>query len=152
MSYRGVGNPVIIYNGQRVDLPNPKKGGRKERYEPAWKTFENIDGVILTENLHKWRFVAEYEFGNVVQNVLDTLIEIYNKSIAVKLIPHSDITMVAYQVIIEEISPETIDGLINIDTVKIKIKSREMVNKIYTIDNMIGGILFTRVIKFKNPI
>jgi|GEM_PF-2627995 len=149
MSYRGVGNPVIIYEGQRVDLPSPKKGGRKETYEPAWKTYENIDGEILTGTNHKWRFVGEYEFGKVDQNVLDTLIEVYNKSIVVKLIPHSDVAIVAYRVIIEEINPDTIEGLINIDTVRIKVKSRELVSKIPTLDNMIGGILFTKTIRFK---
>ncbi|MDD5231029.1 MAG: hypothetical protein PHC43_06830 [Candidatus Marinimicrobia bacterium] len=148
MSYRGVGNPAIIYEGKRVDLPSPKKGGRKESYEPAWKTYENIDGEILTGTNHKWRFVGEYEFGKVDQNVLDTLIEIYNKSLVVKLIPHSDVVVVAYRVIVEEINPEALDGRIGIDTVKIKVKSRELVSKIPTLDNMIKGYMFTRICRY----
>jgi len=149
MSYRGVGNPAIIYEGERVDLPSPKKGGRKETYEPAWKTYENIDGEILSGTNHKWRFVGEYEFGKVEQSDLDTLLSIYNQSSVVKLIPHSDVPVVAYQVIIEEIDPSVIDGRINIDTVKIKVKSKSLVSKIPTLDNMVGSIQFTKVIRFK---
>lgn len=147
--YRGVGNPVIIYDGQRVDLPSPKKGGRKETFEPAWKTYENIDGEILTGTDHKWRFVGEYEFGKVGQSVIDALLSIYNRSLVVKLIPHSDIPIVAYQVIIEEINPDSLEGLIGVDTVKIKVKSQGLVSKIPTIDNMISSIQFNRIIRFK---
>lgn len=149
MSYRGVGRPIIIYEGQTVNLPSPKKGGRKETYEPAWKTYENIDGEILTGTNHKWRFLGEYEFGKVEQSVLDTLISIYNKSIVVKFIPHSDVPAVAYQVIIEEIDPSALDGRIVVDTVKIKVKSKSLVSKIPTLDNMIGSIQFTKIIRFK---
>jgi len=147
--YRGVGNPVIIYGGQRVDLPSPKKGGRKETFEPAWKTYENIDGEILTGTDHKWRFVGEYEFGKVGQSVLDTLLSCYNRSLVVKLVPHSDVPIVAYQVIIEEINPDSLEGLIDVDTVKIKVKSKGLVSKIPTIDNMISSIQFNRIIRFK---
>jgi hypothetical protein len=149
MSYRGVGSPIIIFNGVQVNLPSPKKGGRKETYEPVWKTYENLDGEILTGTNHKWRFVGEYEFGKVEQSVLDTLISIYNQSIVVKFIPHSDVPAVAYQVIIEEIDPSALDGRIVVDTVKIKVKSKSLVSKIPTLDNMIGSIQFTKVIRFK---
>lgn len=146
--YRGVANPAIVFEGQRVDLPNPKKDGRKEQYEPAWKTYENIDGEILTGTNHKWRFIAEYEFGKVEQNILDTLIAIYNRSLVVKLIPHSDVPQIAYWVIIEEIDPAALEGRINIDTVKIKVRGRNLVCKIPTQDNMYGIIQFNRVIKY----
>jgi len=147
--YRGVGNPVIIYEGNRVDLPSPKKGARQENYIPAWKIYENIDGEIVTDEDRKWRFEGEYEFGGVEQRVVDTLIAIYNRSAIVKLIPHSDVPAIAYKVIIEEISPMPLEGIIGVDTVKIKVKSQGLVKKIPTLDNLYGSILFTRVIRYR---
>ena len=141
--YRGVGPPALVWENTVINLPKPKKGGRKERYEPLTKRYKNIDGEYIP-GPQSWRFIGEYTFLKVAQNIIDTLIAIDNKTAVVKWIPHNDFPVIKYEVFLELYS-DTIDGIIYLDTVKIKVTSLKPVYKKPSIDNMIGGVLFTRI-------
>jgi len=137
MGRLGEGAPVLVWEGYTIELPKPRKGGRRERFVKINPVYENILGeLISTEN--RWRFEGEYEFGYVDPGILDTLFDIYNKTATVKWIPHNDLPAVAFQCIIDDIEPDSLKGIIRLDTVKIKVKSKFLLTKIPTMNALYG--------------
>ena len=139
--YRGTGAPVCVNTGteQTVNLPRPLKGKRKEEYKIETKTFTNIFGKRIIGKT-RYRFIGDYEFGKVSQNVIDNMASFLNDSTTIKWIPHSDFPFVNYHVRVIECNPEYFGGNIYVDTLKVKVESVDYVYEIPTIDNMLAGV------------
>jgi len=149
--YRGSGPPAFRWNKQLWQLPRVLRNERKEKFEPLSKVYENIDEELIPGD-PRFRFQAEYKFAPMSSSLVDVLVTIYNRGGTIRWIPHSDFSVVAYDAIIEDISPEPKDGLSVIDQVHLKIKSKKPVKKIPTVDNMLGCVLLTRVCLINNTV
>ena len=58
---------------------------------------------------------------------------------------YSDFPFINFHVVLKEADPTYFNGLVYRDTLKLKVESVDCVYKIPTIDNMIAGMLLTRV-------
>ena len=152
MAYSGSGGPTIIYyddpvnmtNPIRIDLPVTDKGKREDTYEDETDRFENIDGKYIS-GPPRWRFTAKYNFASVTGGHIDKLMDIYNRSNFVKLIPHIDFPMICYDCLIDSVAIIPQDGYIMKDEIEMELTS---VNYIYTrpsIDNLIGCMFAYRI-------
>jgi hypothetical protein len=148
--YRGSGVPTIVrpqgngYSGKTITFPMPLKGKRKEEYEIANKVYTNIRGKRIAMPT-KYRFKAEYEFGEVTSSLIDDLVEIHIGHVGVKLIPHIDFPYINYLIDIVKLTPKPLKGLISKNSLSIECVTVDYVYKIPTIDNMLGGMLLSRV-------
>ncbi len=143
--YRGKGSPAIHWRGVTYTLPKVLRNERKEEYEPQEEPFLNIDGELINDS-PLFRFKGGYKFAPMSSTLLDVLITIRNLGGPVKFLPHVDFPVVAYDIIVDHVSGDPRDGIINHDQVTLKIRSQKLVRKIPTIDNMIGTYLPFRVI------
>jgi len=143
--YKGTGVPAFAYNGNIIELPRPKAGGRDNNYSQIGESYESIDGQLIPPDPREWRYIAKFEFSKLSNDVINQIIEIYNKSATIKFIPHIDVPQIAYKVILEKVQPSDEvykDGLV------VEMKSQNVVRKIPTIDNMISCFQYNRVIVF----
>jgi len=136
--------PVLVYDERVVQLPTPARNGRKERYVPVGKVYENILGELVPRE-RKWRFEAEYEFGVMSEELVDLLLEVYNRSAVVKWIPHGDFPQVAHRCLLVEVEPRSVEGLVRFDTVRIKVRSKALLDKIPTVNALFGCFRFNMV-------
>jgi hypothetical protein len=143
--FNGTGVPAIVYKGEIIELPHPKADGRESNYEPLNEPYENLDGELVPPDPREWRYVAEYDFARLTTSVINKLTEIYNKTSAVKFVPHIDVPQIAYIVLLDEAKPS---DQVYKDGFKLKMKSKKPVKKIPTIDNMISCFQFNHVIVF----
>jgi hypothetical protein len=141
--YRGSGVPAIVYNKEVIVLPRPIVDGRDNPFTPITKVYENIDGQLVSDDKRKWRYEPKFEFAKVDQAVINTLLEIYNKTSVVKFIPHIDVPQIAYMVVLEKVDPS---DEVHKDGLVLEMRSEKPVGKIPTIDNMISCFQFNRVI------
>lgn len=144
MALLGNKPPAMIWRGNMYEFPTPLKGDGKSPYKPLGKTYENIDGERI-KGSQSWRWEKEYAFVNLPSGLYDNLAAIINKSAEVIWLPHGDIPFVRYAVHIEDLSPSSVGGNIQIDKVEFKTVGVRPVNKIPSIDNMIGGFFFFRI-------
>ena len=147
MAYRGSGVPQFGYNEASTDMPAPVKGGRNETFEVIQDIFENINNELLPGD-KLLRFVGEYEFSEVPNATLELLIGIYNTRRVMKWAPHKDLALVAYVVIIEEFNIIPINGLIDYDGLKIKVKAVNPVTFIPSSNNLFALSNYPRVCSF----
>ena len=144
MGRMGEGAPVLVWKGYVIELPHPKKGGRKERYVRLNKIYENIHHELMAgDNL--WRFEGEYEFGKVDAGIIDTLLDIYNHTSVIKWIPYGDLPAVAFWCIIDDVNPDSLDGIIKLDTMFLKLRSKYPVSKIPTMNMLYGCFMYNRI-------
>jgi len=145
--YRGKEPPAIVLdNGEILNLPKPTRDGRDEKYIPVGQEYENIDGEIITKR-KGYRFEAEYKFHNFDPNVLEDIIDLYNEKTEIVFIPFSDLPAVRYLCKIDDLQVQSTYSFI--DSVTIKIKSKKIIPKIPTTDNMYGVFICYRIIKYK---
>jgi hypothetical protein len=143
--FNGTGVPAIVYKGEIIELPRPKADGRESNYEPLNDPYENLDGELVPPDPREWRFEAEYEFASLSSSVINKLTEIYNKTAAVKFVPHIDVPQIAYVVLIDDVKPS---DQVYKDGFKLKMRSQKPVKKLPTIDNMISCFQFNHVIVY----
>ena len=144
--YRGTGQPQLVSEEltTTITLPRPLKGERKEIFKDEKKTYTNIQGKRLPQN-SKFRFEGEYKFGVVTSQEIDEIVRVYNKQSICKWVPHSDFPYISFMVVLSEVNPTPFQGSINRDSLELKVEGVEYIYKIPTIDNMLGGMLITRV-------
>jgi len=148
--YRGSGVPQLVKPawgsdlGKVITLPKPLKGKRKEEYEIVNKVYTNIRGTRISMPT-KYRFKAEYEFGEVSSTIIDDIVDLHMGQFGVRLIPHSDFPFISYFVDVVKLTPQPLKGLITKNSLKIECIAVDYVYKIPTIDNMLGGMLMTHV-------
>ena len=127
-----------------IDLPRPVKGKRVEKFQDEKKVYTNIYGKRIPM-VSEFRFIGEYEFGHVTTDIIDKVVSLYNSQSVCIWIPHKDFIMVNYQVVIKEINPTYLNGIVSRDTLIMKVESINLLRAIPTIDNMIKATLLTRV-------
>ncbi len=140
--YKGVGPPALVWGNTVLELPQPTKTSDDE-YKPETVYHKNILKEIIPGE-QQWRYDNKYEFAKLPQNTLDTLLAINNRTSVVKWIPHIDFPTIRYDVIIEVV-PKNVKGLIHVDTATITVKGVFPIYKKPTIDNMITGVIPTRI-------
>lgn len=132
--YNGSGVPAFVYAGAKTELPRPIKDGRDSAYTPSQEPFENLDDELVYIEPRTWRYSAELEFASLSATTINTLLEIKNKAATMKFIPHIDVPQIAFDVIIDTAEPSdevTKDGF------KLVVRSKKLITKIPTRDNMI---------------
>ncbi|MDZ7795514.1 MAG: hypothetical protein U5N56_00010 [Candidatus Marinimicrobia bacterium] len=141
--YRGSGVPAIVYNKTVIELPRPIMDGRENPFTPITEAYENIDGELVMSDKRQWRYEPKFEFAKVGNDIINWLMEIYNRTAVVKFVPHIDVPQVAFMVLLEVVDPSDEvykDGLI------LEMRSEKPLGKIPTIDNMLSCFQFNRVI------
>lgn len=108
MSYRGDGYPVLVVDGTATSFPLPLKGTRDENLleeESTVVTRRNGERVHLAR---RFRFKAEYEWGNLTTAQAEALILWRNSwpRVQVTVRPHHDVTTLQVACWLEELKVE----------------------------------------------
>jgi len=135
MAYRGSGVPKFGTLGASYSMPAPIKGGRNETFEPIQEVYENILNKLIPGE-RVLRFVGEYEFSIVPNATLNLLTAVYNYGRTMMWAPHADVDKIRYQVIIDDFKIIPVNGLIDYDGVKLKVRAITVTNMIPNPDNM----------------
>ena len=152
MAYTGSKGPVVVYyndpsdmsNATKIELPQVDKGKRKETYEDVSERYENINGTFIS-GPPQWRFKAEYEFTTITGTMVDSLIDVFNRSTSIKLIPHKDFAMINYSCVVDDLQVLPKDGYVMKDVLNIKFTSVNIVTSRPSIDNLIGCMFAYRI-------
>tara|TARA_B100001250_G_scaffold363658_1_gene343143 strand:+ start:442 stop:909 length:468 start_codon:yes stop_codon:yes gene_type:complete len=144
--YRGTGKPQLVSMelNKTITLPTPLKNKRKEEFKDEKKVYTNIRGTRIPMK-SKFRFIGEYEFGEMSSNTIDDLVTLNVRQSVCKFIPHADTPYINYKVLLKEISPEYFGGNVYKDTMTMKVESVDYVYSIPTIDNMLKSTKTTHV-------
>lgn len=143
--FNGTGIPAFVYDSVIVELPRPIKDGRESSYTPTQDPYENIDGDLIYLEPRTWRYEAELEFSCLSTTIINKLLEIKNKGATMKFVPHVDVPQIAYEVIIDTAKPtDEVDK----DGFKLVVRSKKLITKIPTLDNMISCFQFNHVIVY----
>jgi len=135
MAYRGTGAPQFGTGAVSYTMPRPIKGGRNELFVPIQEVYENILNKLIPAE-RKLRFTGEYEFSIVPTATLSQLITVYNTGRIMMWAPHSDINKIRYAVHIDVCDIIPVNGLIDYDGLKLKIRAIDVTNMIPTSDNI----------------
>ncbi len=146
--YRGTGVPQFGFSRVSYDMPIPDKGSRSEKFEPIQEIYENIRNELIVGD-RKFRFVGEYEFSSVPSATVETLLNIYNTKSHMKWAPHKDLNKINYNVLIEELDVFPVNGLIDIDGVKIKVKSLFPISNVPSINTLYALTNYPRMVSYK---
>ena len=146
--YRGKLPPVLSDMQGNTDsvvhLPAPLRNQRKEDFIIETKKYTNIYGKQIVGQT-RYRFEASYKFGEVDANVLARCTALADNSTIIKWIPHSDFPHVNFMCTITELKIPPLKGVINRDSLEIKLEGVDYIYHIPNADNMYGGFFLNKI-------
>jgi len=136
MAYKGTGAPKFGLDQTNYTMPHPIKGGRTETYEIIQDIYENIKNTLIpTKKIFRW--IAEYDFQNIPSATLTQLMLAHNRHTTIGWAPHADYDKLNFKVVIDEFDIYHVNGLIDIDGLRLKLRAIETISFIPNLDTMI---------------
>lgn len=142
MAYLGTGVPLIQYMDRvagrikTIQLKEPVRNGRNEDYEEETNKWTNpLTGAQL-EGEPRYRFVGEYRFPSLNINTMNKLIEMENETRLIKFFPNGGLVGFRCRF---EVAPKHLDGYLEVDTVRLKVREYKWRDNKPTLDSVVKG-------------